>query len=75
MKSALLLTLVLQLTCSFRAPVPAMTRAPSSIFSDAAVEEPAAAAPVETGPVPCFGATPWLGGTYFVGEKYWNKVR
>ncbi|GMH46241.1 hypothetical protein TrRE_jg11395, partial [Triparma retinervis] len=24
--------------------------------------------------VPCFGATPWLGGPKFLGENYWDKL-
>ncbi|GMH99515.1 hypothetical protein TrLO_g5877 [Triparma laevis f. longispina] len=40
-----------------------------------AVEEPTAP-PAPKGPtkVPCFGATPWLGGPKFVGENYWDKL-
>merc|ERR1719410_2641267 len=31
------------------------------------------AAPVSK-KVPCFGATPWVGGPKFVGENYWDKI-
>jgi hypothetical protein len=32
--------------------------------------------PAPSGPqkVPCFGATPWLGGPKFLGENYWDKL-
>jgi len=53
-------------------------------MSDAAAEpaEPAPPAPEEpevpmleiTKKVPCFGATPLLGGTVFFGENYWDKI-
>ena len=37
----------------------------------AAVVDEAPAAPQK---VPCFGATPWLGGPKFIGENYWDKL-
>ena len=44
------------------------------VEADADAEE-SVAPPAPAGPqkVPCFGATPWLGGPVFVGENYWDK--
>ncbi|GMI33650.1 hypothetical protein TrCOL_g731 [Triparma columacea] len=39
-------------------------------------DEVPSAPPAPSGPqkVPCFGATPWLGGPKFLGENYWDKL-
>ena len=74
MMKLILITLSLSLTASFQ-PL-AVPRVQSKKFSDAAdvavVEEPVAAEPApvaaSSGPVPCFGETPFIGGRYFVSQ-------
>lgn len=80
MKLALISSLLLTSVSAF-APV-TNHAAPTVRFmadEEAAAEEAApepVAEPAPTGPqkVPCFGATPFLGGPVFVGENYWDKI-
>ena len=71
MKLAILSTL-LALSSAFQGPTSLPSPSTSLYMSDAAaVVDEAPAAPQK---VPCFGATPWLGGPKFIGENYWDKL-
>jgi len=82
MKLALLSSLFITSASAFAPVAPSFSCATARYMSEEAAAEPAeeVAAVVEepapTGPqkVPCFGASPFLGGDVFLGETYWDKI-